>query len=109
MAQKLQRDAEHNLQSFGQGGFDILETTGGDSASARTFEGDWVAISAVDGNKVKCTLYTTTGDDYSTDGAGAAGINIVSGQTIYGDFYKVKIADPGGSLKRYLIAYRRVV
>jgi len=106
---KFFRDSAFNQQSFGAAGFDILETSGGDSSQDRTFEGDWVAVGAVDGNKVKCTLYTTTGDDYSTDGAGASGINIVSGQTIYGDFYKVKTADPGGSAKRYLIAYRRAL
>lgn len=104
MAQKLQRDAEHNLQSFGQAGFDIIAGASG----AVTADGDWVAVGAVDGNKVKCTLTATTGDAYSQDGTPTGGgLNIVSGQTIYGDFSRIKLAGSQGG--RYLIAYRRVV
>jgi len=104
MAQKLQRDAEHNLQSFGQAGFDII--AGG--STAVTADGDWVAVGAVDGNKVKCTLTATTGDAYSQDSTSTgAGLFIASGQTIYGDFSRIKLApsQPG----KYVIAYRRVV
>lgn len=104
MAQKLQRDAEHNLQSFGQAGFDII--AGG--SSAVTVDGDWVAVSAVNGNKVTCTLTATTGDAYSRNGTPTGGgLDIVSGQTIYGDFTRIKIAASQGN--KFLIAYRRVV
>lgn len=104
MAQKLQRDAEHNLQSFGQGGFDIIA---GDSGAV-ALDGDWVAVGAVNGNKVNCTLTTATGDSYSKTGIPTGGgLDIVSGQTIYGDFTRIKIT--AGQDNRYLIAYRRVV
>lgn len=104
MAQKLQRDAEHNLQSFGQAGFDIIAG----ASDAVVLDGDWVAVGAVDGNKVKCTLTTTTGDAYSKDGTTTGGgLFIVSGQTIYGDFSSIKLAP--GQAGLYVIAYRRVV
>jgi hypothetical protein len=104
MAQKLQRDAEHNLQSFGQAGFDIIA---GDSTVVAE-DGDWVAVTAVGDSATKCALITATGDNFTANGnAGGAKIKIASGQVIYGDFTRIEIA-PNQAAK-YLLAYRRVV
>jgi len=104
MAQKLQRDAEHNLQSFGQAGFDIIA---GDS-SVVSVDGDWVAVTPVNESFVKCSLITATGDDFSADGTSTGTrIKIASAQVIYGDFTRIEIAANSGG--KYLLAYRRVV
>lgn len=105
MAQKLQRTAEHNLQSFGQAGFDIIA---GASGVVTVTGGDWVAVTAVGGSDCKCALTTTVGDSFSASGFPAgAKIKIASGQVIYGQFTAIQIA--ANQAGNYLLAYRRVV
>ena len=106
MAQKLQRDPEHNLQSFGQAGFDIISSP---STESTTIDGDWVAVTAVGDSATKCALITATGDSFTASGNPAgAKIKIASGQVIYGDFTQI-IVPSQGSATKYLLAYRRVV
>jgi hypothetical protein len=103
----------YNQQSFGAAGFDIIKAN---SSTVTTVDGDWVSVSAVNGNKARCILETSTGDNFSTDGTNPStftdngtmdniGIDIVSAQTIFGDFKQIKLA-AGTS---YLIAYRRAL
>jgi hypothetical protein len=106
MAQKLQRDAEHNLQSFGQGGFDIISSP---TTGSTTVDGDWVAVTAVGDAATKCALITSIGDNFTASGnAAGAKIKIASGQVIYGNFTQI-IVPSQGSATKYLLAYRRVV
>ena len=101
---KFFRDSAFNQQSFGAAGFDIIT---GDT-SVVTANGDWVAVTSVNGNPTKCSLITATGDDFSADGTSTGTrIKIASGQVIYGDFTQIQIAaNQGGN---YLLAYRRAL
>lgn len=90
MAQKLQRTAEYNLQSFGQGGFKVIGT-------GTTVTGDFVAISFLADSTVGSGgIVTTTEDDI------AATTAIPAGMTIYGDFTSIKLS--AGSAIAYIRA-----
>ena len=107
----------YNQQSFGAAGFDIIASSGSNVVVAN---GDWVSISAINGNKVNCILGTSTGDNFSTDGTNPSsitvssadlsnkGIDLISTQTVFGDFNQIKIK-PESSKTVYLIAYRRAL
>ena len=80
MAQKLQRTAEYNLQSFGQAGFKVC-------AASFTVTGDFVAITFLEDSTAGNTgIVTTTGDDL------ASGTTMPAGATIYGDFTSIKLS-----------------
>lgn len=86
--QRLQDGSTFNLQSFGQKGFDIINTTSTD--------GDWVAITVLNDatvgtNKIVCD----SGSEISS------GTSLSTGITIYGKFTKIHLS--AGSV----IAYKR--
>jgi len=107
----------YNQQSFGAAGFDIIASS---TTNVVVANGDWVSISAINGNKVNCILGTSTGDNFSTDGTNPSsitensanlnskGIDLISTQTVFGDFNQIKLN--ANSVKTvYLIAYRRAL
>ena len=104
-----------NQQSFGAAGFDIIASN---STDVVVVDGDWVQVTAINGNKVNCILGTSTGDNFSTDGTNPSsfsnastldnkGIDIISTQTVFGAFNQIKLKPE--STTRYLIAYRRAL
>lgn len=107
----------YNQQSFGAAGFDIIAS---DSTNVVVANGDWVSISAINGNKVNCILGTSIGDNFSTDGTnpssitassttlGNKGIDLISSQTVFGEFNQIKL-NASSSKTVYLIAYRRAL
>jgi len=99
---KFFRDSAFNQQSFGAAGFDIIAG----ASTVVEVDGDWVAVTPVNDNFVKCSLITATGDDFSADGTSiGTRIKIASAQVIYGDFTRIEIA--ANSVGKYLLAYRR--
>jgi len=115
MAQKLQRDAEHNLQSFGQAGFDIVKVknSGDNTINSTTYPDGWVSISAFD-KDVLVRATTAIGDALTPDGqiTNAGYVKLLAGQTIFGDFTSITVPDKDTSNQTEgtrIIAYRRVV
>lgn len=87
MAQKLQRDAEYHLQSFGQAGFDYV-TTGTISTDV------YIAVTALEDAQIDATA--SAGDSLTN-------VTIPKGLTIYGRFSSITV-DSGK-----ILAYREVV
>lgn len=117
MAQKLQRDAEHNLQSFGQGGFDVVKVKGGaggvNTIDSTNYPYGWVSISACD-KAVLVRATTASGDALTPDGqiSNAGYVKLAPGQTIFGDFTSITVPgidESSQSTNTRIIAYRRVV
>jgi len=114
MAQKLQRDAEHNLQSFGQAGFDIVKIRNGsndNTIDSTTYPDGWVSISAFD-KDILVRATTAIGDALTPDGqiTNTGYVQLLAGQTIFGDFTSITV--PGKDTQNKdarIIAYRRVV
>ena len=106
----------YNQQSFGAAGFDIIASS---STNVVVANGDWVSISAINGNRVKCILGTSIGDNFSTDGTNPSsitgsstdldnkGIDLISTQTVFGEFNQIKLDVSANTV--YLIAYRRAL
>ena len=115
MAQKLQRDAEHNLQSFGQAGFDIVKVknSGDNTIDSATYPYGWVSISAFD-KDVLVRATTAIGDALTPDGqiTNTSYVKLLAGQTIFGDFTSITVPDKTTTSQGQdtrIIAYRRVV
>lgn len=87
MAQKLQRDAEYHLQSFGQAGFDYV-TTGTINTNV------YIAVTALEDAQIDAT---------ASAGGSLTNVTIPKGLTIYGRFSSITV-DSGK-----ILAYREVV
>lgn len=88
MAQKLQRDANFNLQAFGQAGFDLV------GASETINSHNYIAITALEDAQIDAT---------ATEGDSLTDITIPAGLTIFGRFTSVT-CDSGK-----ILVYREVL
>ena len=88
MAQKLQRDANFNLQAFGQAGFDLV------GASETVNSHNYIAITALEDAQIDAT---------ATEGDSITDTTIPKGLTIFGRFTSVT-CDSGK-----ILVYREVL
>lgn len=88
MAQKLQRDANFNLQAFGQAGFDSV------GASETVNSHNYIAITALDDVVISAT---------ASEGDSLTSTTIPKGLTIFGRFTSITVTSGK------ILAYREVL